>query len=171
MMRVVRRLRPGRPRGTAPAELVLMLPLVLAMVSIILTGMVVGGTRLIVAHAVRRDAWVQLHGTPTTATLGLAAAATFDLGRLAGVPTDAGLVLCQRSRTTPVPSVPPMPPFSATLQFGVMGGTWDYQSIPFPPRPPLQSDPRFFVYAPGAPIVMPFAINAPPSRSVNGTTP
>ena len=47
MMRVVRRFRPGRPRGTAPAELVLMLPLVLAMVSLILTGMVVGGTRLI----------------------------------------------------------------------------------------------------------------------------
>jgi hypothetical protein len=120
------------------------------------SGLGVAGTRLLVALAVRRVAWTQLDGMPPARTLGLPTPST--IGRLAGAPTDAGLVLTGRSRTILLPSVPRLPPFTATLQHAVMGGAWDDSSIPFPPHPPLQSDPRFFVYGPGSSFVMPFTL-------------
>jgi hypothetical protein len=138
--------RPPR-RGVASLEFVMALPLLLILVTCIITGGYVAKNRLAVSLAVRRDAWKYRHGPPPPRSLDLPVVST--LGVLAGVATDSGLVLREMSRSLRLPSVLSRATHTATFRHAVMGGAWDDQSIPFGPKAPLQPDPRWAVYSPG----------------------
>lgn len=140
------RRRPPRP-GVACLEFVMALPLLLILVTCIISGAYVAKNRLMVSLAVRQEAWRYRHGLPHPRALDLPIFST--IGRLPGQATDSGLVLREVSRPVRLPSLISREAHTATFRHAVMGGSWDYQNIPFESKTAMQPGPRWAVYSPG----------------------
>jgi hypothetical protein len=137
----------GTHRGYANLEFILSLPLVLVLLLAIVSGAYALMTRLTVSHRVRREAWVQRHGTPPGGMLAIQSSS--NMGIVPGLPVAQGEIGVEETKAMRLWRLFPVRNFHSTFDHHVMGGSWDSQTIPFEPRGTLQPDPRMSVYSPG----------------------
>jgi TadE-like protein len=137
---------PRRRRGIASIEMAITLPLLMILVAGTFSVAVLALTKLDLALAARREAWTQRHSRPPARRLEIAVPAF--LARVPRINVDTGVAGEIRTREVAIAPAVTNRLFTAESRHYVMGGSWDFQTIPFRPHGRLQPDPRFGVFSP-----------------------
>lgn len=131
-------------RGVASLEFVMGLPLILIVFIFVLIGARLFVVRANLAQQPRMSTYPQRHGTPSSNLLDKASAS--EMGKPFRRPSNGGLISETHSVGITMPRQ--LGGYGLTLKetSAVLGGAWDWQTLPYSPRQPLQVNPLLSVY-------------------------
>lgn len=131
-------------RGVASLEFVMGLPLILMVLIFILVGARLFVTRVHLAQQPRLNTYPQRHGVPSADRLDKARVS--EMGKPFRRVSNAGLISATESVGIRLPRQ--LGGYGLTLKqtSAVMGGAWDWNTLPYPPRRPLQVNETLSVY-------------------------
>lgn len=131
-------------RGVASLEFVLGLPLILIVMIFIISGARLFVLRANLAQQPRQSTYPQRHGVPSSDTLDRASAS--EMGKPFRQPSNGGVISKTDSFGVTLPRQ--LGGYGLTLKETsvVLGGSWDWQTLPYRPRRPLQVDETLSVY-------------------------